>query len=370
MRDPDDLQSLFDALSRDAAGAGPGPQAAVARARGRRRMRAAAAGLALVLVAGGGTALALQPGPQQEGLRYAGDPTPSAEPSEPVTASASPSPTASASAVPGLTPSPSPTTPPPSSVPTSSVPTSSVPTSPTFAPPGSRSVTVYYVADTTNGLRLYRETHLRPRTPGVVRDAVAAMLGDAPLDDDYVSPWAAGTRVLGVKIDGDVAVVDLSKEAAVTNGGSAAAEMAVQQLVWTVHDAATSIRAVRILVEGKAPADFWGALALVEPVERAPSETVLGPVWLDVSPGAELRRGQKFGGEATVFEATVSWEWLRGGNVVKEGFSTAEEGAPGRGAWSATVDVPPGDYVLRAFAESAKDGSRMFVDDKDVRVTG
>jgi len=196
------------------------------------------------------------------------------------------------------------------------------------------------------------------------------MLGDAPLDDDYVSPWAAGTRVLGVKIDGDVAVVDLSKEAAVTNGGSAAAEMAVQQLVWTVHDAATSIRAVRILVEGKAPADFWGALALVEPVERAPSENVLGPVWLDVSPGAELRRGEKFGGVATVFEATVSWEWLRGGKVVKEGFSTAEEGGPGRGAWSATVDVPPGDYVLRAFESSARDGSRTFVDDKDVRVTG
>ncbi|MDQ3503737.1 MAG: GerMN domain-containing protein, partial [Actinomycetota bacterium] len=193
---------------------------------------------------------------------------------------------------------------------------------------------------------------------------------DAPLDDDYVSPWAAGTRVLGVKIDGDVAVVDLSKEAAVTNGGSAAAEMAVQQLVWTVHDAATSIRAVRILIEGKAPADFWGAVSLDEPVERAPSLDVLGPVWLDVSPGAKLSRGQKFGGEASAFEATVDWEWLRDGKVVDKGFSTAEIGAPGRGDWSATVDVPPGDYVLRAFQSSAEDGSRTFVDDKDVRVTG
>jgi spore germination protein GerM len=318
-------------------------------------MRASAAGLALVLVAGGGTALALQPAPQQEGLRFAGDPTPSADsiPSANATASTVPSPAAS----PVAEPSPVTTAPP---APSPSV----TPTS------GLRPVSVYYVADTTNGLRLYRETHMRPRTPGVVRDAVAAMLEEAPFDDDYVSLWAPGTRVLGAKIDGDVAIIDLSKEAAVANGGSAAAEMAVGQLVWTVHDAATSIRAVRILVEGKAPADFWGALALVEPVERAPSENVLGPVWLDVSPGAELRRGQKFGGEATVFEATVSWEWLRDGKVVEEGFSTAEEGAPGRGAWSATVDVPPGDYVLRAFAESAQDGSRMFVDDKDARVTG
>lgn len=355
MRDPDDLQSLFDALSRDAAGAGPGPQAAVARARGRRRMRASAAGLALALVAGAGTALALQPGPQQEGLRFAGDPTPSAgsspSPSRPVTAS--PSTEASVS------PSPPPPPSPPASEPTAQP-----------APPDRMPVSVYYVADTTNGLRLYRETHLRPRTLGVVRDAVAAMLEEAPFDDDYVSPWASGTRVLGANIEGDVAIINLSKEAAVTSGGSAAAEMVLQQLVWTVHDAATSIRAVRILIEGEAPADFWGAVSLDEPVERAPSQDVLGPVWLDLSPGAELRRGEKFGGEATVFEATVSWEWLKGGQVVDEGFSTAEEGAPGRGDWSATVDVPPGDYVLRAFSSSAKDGSRMFVDDKDVRVTG
>lgn len=216
---------------------------------------------------------------------------------------------------------------------------------------------------------------MRPMTPGVVRDAVAAMLEEAPFDDDYVSLWAPGTRVLGANIDGDVAIIDLSKEAAVTSGGSAAAQMVLQQLVWTVHDAATSLRAVRILIEGEAPDDFWGAVSLDEPVERAPSQDVLGPVWLGMSPLVEggvieLSRGQKFGGEATVFEATVSWEWLRDGKVVDEGFSTAEEGAPGRGDWSATVDVPPGDYVLRAFAESAQDGSRMFVDDKDVRVTG
>ncbi|MDQ3611193.1 MAG: GerMN domain-containing protein [Actinomycetota bacterium] len=355
MRDPDDLQALFDALSRDAAAAGPGPGAAMARARGRRRMRAGAAGLALVLLAGGGTALALQPGPQQEGLRFAGDPTPSPEPTPSATASVGQSPAASPSTAPSPTP----------------VPPATVLRSPgSAASPGVRSVTVYYVADTTNGLRLYRETHQRRTTPGVVRDAVEAMLGEAPYDDDYASPWAAGTRVLGANIEGDVAIIDLSKEAAVTNGGSAAAEMAVQQLVWTVHDAATNIRAVRILIEGKAPADFWGALALVEPVERAPSQNVLGPVWLDLSPGAELSRGQKFGGEATVFEATVSWEWLKGGQVVDEGFSTADGGAPGRGDWSATVDVPPGDYVLRAFSSSAEDGSRMFVDDKEVRVTG
>lgn len=355
-----DLQSLFDKLSRDAAGPGPGAPAAVASAGRRRRVRASAAGLALVLVAGGGAALALQPGGQQVGLKFAGDPTP--------TPTAAPTPSSTPASI---APSPSPLPPPPP-------PTGPPPTAPAGspqAPPSLRPVTLYYVADVGTGLRLYRETHLRPATTGVVRDAVTAMLTEAPFDEDYVTPWDPATRLLGVKIDGDVATVDLSAAAGTTRGGSEAAEMAVAQLVWTVHAAAPAVEAVRILIEGKAPADFWGALALVEPVERAPAETVLAPVWLDLSPQRRgdrvtVGRGDSFGGEATVFEATVSWEWVRNGKVVDEGFSTAEQGAPGRGAWSATVDVPPGDYVLRAFSSSAEDGRPTFVDDKDVRVTG
>jgi hypothetical protein len=32
------------------------------------------------------------------------------------------------------------------------------------------------------------------------------------------------------------------------------------------------------------------------------------------------------------------------------------------------ADVPPGDYLLRAFESSAKDGAETFVDDKRITV--
>jgi hypothetical protein len=90
-------------------------------------------------------------------------------------------------------------------------------------------------------------------------------------------------------------------------------------------------------------------------------------VWLDVEEGGALPAS--FGGTATVFEATVSWQLRQGDRVVEEGFATATEGAPGRGSWTARADVPPGDYALHAFESSAEDGSAVWLDTKRVRVS-
>jgi hypothetical protein len=87
-------------------------------------------------------------------------------------------------------------------------------------------------------------------------------------------------------------------------------------------------------------------------------------VWLDVSEGGTIDGA--FGGTATVFEATVSWDLRQGDRVLQEGFSTASIGAPGRGEWTAVADLPPGDYVLRAWESSAKDGSVTWLDTKRV----
>ena len=54
---------------------------------------------------------------------------------------------------------------------------------------------------------------------------------------------------------------------------------------------------------------------------------------------------------------------------MKTGHTNADMGAPGRGPWSDVVTVPPGEYVLRAYESSAKDGTPTFVDDKPVTVT-
>lgn len=232
---------------------------------------------------------------------------------------------------------------------------------------------VYYLADDGGGPRLYREFHRRPvqSTPTAkVKDAVEAMLTSPAQDSDYTSLWSRQTIVRGVRITGTTAYVDLSSQARTANAGGASENASVQQLVHTVTAAANDVRGVQLLIEGKQATDLWGHVDVSKPVSRQPAAEILAPVWITTPDDGSLRTGGTFGGEATVFEATVSWELLQGGDVVKRGFTTASIGAPGRGSWTDTADVPAGNYVLRAFESSAKDGSPRWVDDKPLRVTG
>lgn len=260
----------------------------------------------------------------------------------------------------------------PAGSPTSSAPSRS--SEPDPAPPTSASAetvarAVYWLGatDDPRGPRLYREFVRRPETAEPVRDAVEAMLSLDPNDEDYTSLWADGTGVREVRRDGTTAVVDLSSEAKKSGGGSAFEAATLQQLVHTVTAADTSLRAVRLLVEGEQVDTLWGSADASQPISRAPTAEILGPVWLDVPEGGTI--DGSFGGTATVFEATVSWSLVQDGTVVEEGFSTASIGAPGRGEWSAEADVPPGEYQLRAWESSARDGSVTWLDTKSVTVT-
>lgn len=242
------------------------------------------------------------------------------------------------------------------------------------SPAAQRAVAVYYVADTgATGPRLYREFHTRSATRAVIRDAVEAMLHEAPYDPDYRSLWPRTTRVLGARVDGDLATIDLSREALGGSAGSAFELASLQQLVWTVTAAAPSVQRVRVLVEGKSSgtvggreiADFWGAGGLAsQPLRRSVQYEILGPVWLlTPTQGATVGRQVRFGGTESVFEGTVTWEVTRGGAVVQRGFATGV-GAPGRGPWNGSVTLAPGSYLLRAYESSAEDGSVTFPDTK------
>ena len=261
---------------------------------------------------------------------------------------AAPRPTATSTA-PSAAPSPSPTT------------------SPSSGATEARAV--YWLGATTEprGPRLYREFVRRPAPQDPVRDAVEAMLTLEPTDPDYTSLWADGTTLREVRRQGSTAVVDLSAEARTNGGGSGFEEMTLQQLVHTVTAAEPTLTAVRLLVEGEPVETLWGSSDTTRPIPRHSAVMTLGPVWLDVPEGGTI--SGDFGGTASVFEATVSWELRQDGRVVQEGFSTATEGAPGRGEWKGTADVPPGDYVLWAYESSAKDGSITWLDTKRVTVT-
>ncbi len=221
---------------------------------------------------------------------------------------------------------------------------------------------VYFVHDDGQSLRLYREEHLVSGRGSNAKLAVQRMLRGTPDDPDYSSPWN-GARLLHYRKAGDTATVDLSGFVAV---GSAAEEVATQEIVYTVTANDTSVRQVRLLVNGATPQS--GVLDLSQPVTRAPMVNVQGLIWiLAPKQGATVGSPVQIDGSGTATEGTISWEVRQDGVVVEQGFT--QGGSNGTFAeFHDTVDLAPGDYEIRAFENSGQDGSPIHVDTKSFTV--
>ncbi|MDQ3275081.1 MAG: GerMN domain-containing protein [Actinomycetota bacterium] len=228
-------------------------------------------------------------------------------------------------------------------------------------------VPVYYVGSTAEGL--FREIHVVSTDDGPGEAAVDEALHQPPADPDYVSPWPAGSRVLSVSRSNGVITVDLSVEATHIMGYIGRPPDAfLQQLVYTVQDAAGSEDPVRFLVEGERVDELMMS-STAEPVERADPLKVQSPIWI-TSPveGATSDETLDFGGVANTFEANVAWQVLDGKRVVAEGATTAVGGMGVFSRWSDRVRLPKGDYTLRAYELSAMDGSLVVEDTKSFTV--
>jgi hypothetical protein len=263
---------------------------------------------------------------------------------------------------------PQPTFPPGASSTTGPAPTSA-------APAGT--VPVYYLGETGNRIVLYRE--FRPAAVGEdnltawITAAVTDMLTGRPADADYRTGWPASARVREVRLDGDVAVVDLTG-AASNSVGSEAAEMTVQQLVWTVTavgaDRGTQLRGVRLRLDGADVTELWGHVAVGGVLTRAAAVQTQAPVWL-ISPqeGATVGPSFRVHLDGAVFEATAQLRVRDGGGVVvHEQFVTLSNGAPARGEAFVDLELEPGRYTLEAFFFSPQDGSVQGLDDHAITV--
>lgn len=290
---------------------------------------------------------------------------PGVEPATPVTAAtttvtSAPAPSTAASAT-----APTPTT------------TSAGPPAP---PPAVavQAVPVYYVGPRLGSggdLVLFREfvrasvtTPVSPETRA--RAALELAVAEAPAGSAYDSLWARDTlsprqRVTLVDVEigeADRITISLSGPAPVSPDDAA---LAVQQLVWTAQAAAGQGNVpVRFVLEdgsatvaGTLPADQ----DYLRPSDALEVGGLLAPLWIDnPARGQVLTAGRAITvtGQASTFEATLSWQLLRGSTVLHEGFTTATAGAPARGEFTFTVPaLPAGDYVVRAFEVSMKDGS-------------
>jgi hypothetical protein len=265
-------------------------------------------------------------------------------------------------------PQPQPTPPPGASTTTDPGPTTPPATPDTGLP-------VYYLGEANNRVVLYREFHhgAGDTLPAWISAAVTDMLTVRPGDPNYRTGWPASAGVRGVTLDGDVAIVDLSG-AALNSVGAETAEMAVQQLVWTVTAASaikgTQLQGIRLRLDGQDVSELWGHVAVGGVLRRGPALQVQAPVWL-ISP----QQGDEVGGtfrvhiDGAVPEATVQLRVRNtGGATVNQQFVTLSQGAPGRGEAFVELTLPPGSYTLEAYFESLQDGSEQGLDDHAITV--
>ena len=183
--------------------------------------------------------------------------------------------------------------------------------------------------------------------------------------DGYLQPWS-GTTVDDVQVTPQLITVTLSGPGSPGITDKDVARVAVQSLVWTAQAAVGKGTVPVTFAVADGSTTLFGRLPAAEHYNRPPSNRSyddLAPIWV-TAPGrdATLPSGKPVvvKGEATVFEATVSWELLKGTSVVKKGHATATVGAPERGTFSFGLgSLAAGDYNIRVFEVSAADGTTV-----------
>jgi hypothetical protein len=224
-------------------------------------------------------------------------------------------------------------------------------------------VPVYYVGDTPTGPRLFREFRDAEGSGEPVSVAVGMATSTDPLDPDYRVPWPSGTQGAAEHdAEGELITVDVSSESGTSlrdrpSGMSQAeAQMALEQLMYTAQAAVQARPPIRFLLDGEITDQLLGE-PVSEPLAQGDPMEVQGTVWV-ISP----QDGDTVSGELVVegrgafFEANVSWQVLRGDEVVREGYTTARECCTLAPYRFVVRDLPAGDYVLRVYDADMSDG--------------
>lgn len=225
-------------------------------------------------------------------------------------------------------------------------------------------VAVYYVGDTPEGPRLYRE--FRPDIDADSRVYVAlnaALRGDA-LDPDYRSTWPEDTvlRQWSTGPDGITITLDGAPVDRPAGMGEDEARLAIEQLVRTAQ---------ALLGRGDVPVDVQLdqqvtdtvlGVATTGPLSAAPDADVLAPVSLaDPSEGLEVDnddgrlvvRGRALGEAGVVTTRIQRWEATF---VVAQEVDRLDAVGTAMASFTATFDLtdaPAGDYAVISEVRSA-----------------
>jgi hypothetical protein len=228
---------------------------------------------------------------------------------------------------------------------------------------------VYYVGDTAAGPRLFKETHeVKGITDTSLRAAVQEVLSGRPHDPDY-GVWAPPDGVVaGAFSDGSTLTIDLSEPLARPTGmDDETARIALQSLIWTAAEQQTG-SAMRFMVDGRPAPEVLG-IDTTSPIERASADSVLSTISIDGPiEGATVPTRFQVTGRAATFEANVVWELKRGDQVVRNGFTTAQECCT-LSPYTFTVTATPGDYTLVVHDTDESDGEGIGTSEDTKSIT-
>ncbi|WP_051204148.1 Gmad2 immunoglobulin-like domain-containing protein [Nocardioides sp. CF8] len=245
----------------------------------------------------------------------------------------------------------------------------------TGAAAGETVVPVYFVGDTPQGPRLFREFRAVP-ADNPLMEATALMLAGDSLDPDYRTLWpqvevssvGATDGVLLVQIPGD------GFTARPDGMSRKAAKLALQQLVFTIQGVQQE-RVPVVVKRGGTDFRLFGLSTEQEFTNAAPLD-VMGLVNITTPEQGAVVTGDTLeaSGVGSSFEATMPWEIRRGDEVVLDGFATAEGWMDKLYPWETSIDVSglePGDYTFVARTDDPSggaEGSGPHEDTKDFTI--
>lgn len=254
---------------------------------------------------------------------------------------------------------------------------------PTPSAPGA-AIPVYFLGDTPQGPRLYREFQRSSEAGDQISKAVDLAVSGQPLDPDYRTSWPDGARAYA-SYDGDLITVTL--ETADAGGpelglhdrpagmSEAEASMAVEQVIYTVQAALQKGRPpVQFLINGERTDQVLG-VPTSEPLANGPVLQTLAHVSLTTPVEGQTVPGDvlEVSGVANSFEANVVVRLQRfeGTEILVEEPFTAEGWMgeklfPFAGELDLS-DVPPGTYLLVASTDDPSGGEEGFGPHTDSR---
>ena len=229
------------------------------------------------------------------------------------------------------------------------------------AEPDLTTVPAYFVGDTPQGPRLFREFQ-RAEDSGPGQSGLA-LLEAGPLDPDYRSLWPAGAFAsLSDPEAGqvDVTLADESYGSRPAGMSTAEARMAVEQVIYTLQAGFQERLAVQFRIGQNPTARVYGVPTSEPLANGAMLETLALVSVTTPEQGATVSGRFTASGVASSFEATVPWEIRRDGDVVERGFSTAEGWMDKLYPWETEVDVSgldPGRYEFVALTDDPSGGA-------------